>query len=149
MSNTYDFCIQPPKWQKIFFIVAIIFSVALSVIVTVLWLIFRFDWGLLVGAIFLAVFVSSLSLLGLWVFKKDKFCLQGETFIWSKPFKKTKTVAVEQIARVEVSGNIFDKITFIGKNEGKILSFNDDGKAFANNNFLSALSHYDIPIKRK
>ena len=52
MSNTYDFCIQPPKWQKIFFIVAIIFSVALSVIVTVLWLIFRFDWGLLVGGYF-------------------------------------------------------------------------------------------------
>ena len=45
-ENHYDFCIKSPKWQRNTFFGFLAFGGIGSIVITVLWLIFSFDWGI-------------------------------------------------------------------------------------------------------
>jgi DNA polymerase-3 subunit delta' len=62
-----------------------------------------------------------LSPLGLYIWYKEKFYFQNETFTYVKPFSKSQSAAVSQISRVEISTSGLIRVTFIGKNGEKLL----------------------------
>ena len=146
MNNTFDFCITNPKWHKNTFIGFLVFGVVGAVVMTILWLIFRFDWGILVGSMIIFAIPLLISPFGLYIYHKEKFYFENETFTYIKPFKKSQSATVSQILRVKISTNGFTRVTFIGKNGEKLISFLDDGTSFRNNRFIAALMHYNIPI---
>lgn len=151
MENIYDFCTQNRKWQRNFFMVVLILGIVGILAMLIFWLIFKFEWGILVAVICILAFVCLISSLGLYVWYKEKFYFKNETFTYIKPFKKSQSAVVSQILRVETSltARGFLRVDFIGKNGEKLLSFLDDGTAFRNNYFERALFYYNIPIVRK
>lgn len=149
VNNKYDFCIKNPIWQRNIFIGFLIFGAVGAVVMTIFWLIFQFDWGFLVGAMIMFAFPILLSPLGLYIWYKEKFYFQNETFTYVKPFSKSQSAAVSQISRVEISTSGLIRVTFIGKNGEKLLSFLDNGTSFRNNHFIAALMHYNIPVITK
>lgn len=148
-NNSYDFFIRSPKWQKNTFIGFFVFGVAGAIAVTILWLILKFDWGILAGAMLIFAISLILSLLGLYVWHKEVFYFKNQIFTYIKPFKKSQSAELSQISRVEISHSGILRITFIGKNGEKLISFFDDGTSFRNNELVSALMHYNIPITNK
>ena len=147
-NNSYDFCIQSPKWQRNTFFGFLIFGGVGPIVMTILWLIFQFDWGILVGSMILFAFPLFLAPLGLYVWYKEKFLLKDGTFTYIKPFKNSQSAKVEDLLRVEISLAGIPRVTFIGKNGEKLISFLDDGTCINKNVFVSSLMHYDIPIVR-
>ena len=149
MENNYDFYTQNPKWQKIFFIVFLALSVAGIVTMTILMFTIKLDLQAFIALICIFAFFLLLSLLGVYVCIKEKFYFQNQTFTYVKPFKKSQSADVSQIARVELSFGSFIKVDFIGKNGEKLISFLDNGTSFKNKYFEKALFYYNIPIVRK
>ena len=149
MAKNYDFFIQSPKWQRNFFIGALILGVAGPIILTILWLALSFDWGILVGGLLVFIIPLILGPLGLYVWHKETFSFQNGTFTYTKPFKKSQSATLAQIRRVELHTSGFLRILFIGKNEEVLISFLDDGTALAKNRLCAALMHHNIPIVTK
>ena len=145
----YDFCIRNPKWHRNFFIGFLLFGIVGAVIMIISWFIFRFDWGILVGSMIIFAIPLLISPLGLYIWYKEKFFFQNETFTYIKPFRKSQSATILQILRVEIAANAIPCVTFIGKNGEKLLSFLDDGTSFRNKRFIAALMHYNIPIITK
>ena len=148
-STSYDFYIQNPKWQRNTFIGFLILGAVGAIVMTILWFILKFDWGILAGTMVMVAFLVILPLIGIYVWNREIFYLKNETFTCIKPFKKSQSASVAQISRVEVSQKAFIHITFFGKNGEKLISFLDDGTSFRNNEFIAALMHYNIPIITK
>ena len=147
--SKYDFLIKAPKWHRNFFIGFTILGGGGAIVVTILWLILQFDWGLLMGVLMICAFPLLLGPLGLYVWHKETFSFKNGTFTYIKPFSKSQSAALEEIRRVELHTNGFLRICFIGKNEETLISFLDDGTTLSKNYLFAALLHYNIPIVNK
>ncbi|MBR2023153.1 MAG: hypothetical protein IJ996_01375 [Clostridia bacterium] len=147
-ENHYDFCIKSPKWQRNTFFGFLAFGGIGSIVITVLWLIFSFDWGIWLVALLGLSIPLLISVFGLYVWYREKFCFENETFTYVKPFGKTQSAKISDVARVEMSATVFIRVTMIGKNGETLLFFHDDGTALRNA-FTAVLMHYNIPLVRK
>ena len=145
-EKAYEFCIKNPKWQRNTFWGFLAFGVLGAIVVTVLWLILRFDWGILLAALFIFALFLIIAALGLYVWYKEKFVFKNGTFTYVKVFRKAQSANVEDLARVEITTRGIPLVTFIGKDGQKLLSFRDDGTSFRKNKFMGALMHYDVPV---
>ena len=150
MQDNYDFKIKPSKWQRKTFLVLIIGGALVLLGVFAVWLIFRFDWGLLVGTALICLIEFMISGLGLFVCYREEFSFQQGVFTYAAAFRKKKAVDIKDVARVEIDVHCaLPRITFVGKDEKVLIRFFDDGTSFKDNQFVGALIHYDVPIVRK
>lgn len=144
-----NFCIMAAKWQRNTFVGFLVFGIVGPIVMTILWLIIRFDWGILVGSMIIFAIPLLISPLGLYIYHKEKFILKDKIFTYIKPFKKSQSASVEEIARVEIIGRGFMNIVFIGKNNEKLIHFYDDGTALKKRYLTTALMYYNIPLVTK
>lgn len=149
-DKRYEFCIKAPKWQKVIFFVLFGMGVIGSITLFILWLIFRFDWGILAGVLLIFGIEFLLSSVGLLAWYREEFLFKDGVFTYTKPFGKKQSANLADIARVELSiAYAFPRVTFIGKDGRALARFSDDGTVLKSNCFTAALLHYDIPIVRK
>ena len=143
----YEFCIKAPKWQRNTFFTLFAIGVLGSIIMTILWLVFRFDWGILVGALMIFGVEFLISGLGIYAWYREEFCFQNGSFSYMPFFGKKKAAKLTDVARVEFSvAYAFPRLTFIGKDGKELFHFSDDGTALKKNHLVGVLMHYDIPI---
>ena len=147
MQQNYDFSIKPPKWQRKTFFVLLVGGALVLLGVFAAWLIFHFDWGLLVGTALICFVEFVISGLGLFVWYREEFSFQNGVFTYAAAFRRKRTANIKDVARVEVDTfAAFPRVTFVGK-DGKILMrFYDDGTCFKKNQLVGVLMHYDVPI---
>ena len=94
-----------------------------------------------------------IGLLCVYVGMMEKFELKDGVFSYRKPFKKTQSAAVEDVARVAVYGTVSLKswisdVVFYDKDGNKLINFYDDGTAFRDGKFERALIALKIPFAR-
>ena len=101
-------------------------------------------------SLFIGFFFASLSTLGIYVGKKEKFIFENKSFTVINAFKKSQTAHIDNILRVELrSRGALIKVSVIGKDEVCLINFLNDGTSFKNNQFVCVLMHYNIPIVNK
>lgn len=147
MDNNYDFIIKNPKWQRNTFFFLIILGTVALLAVFISWLIFRFDWGIIVGVALVCFIEFVISSLGLFVWYREEFHFEKGEFIYIKAFGKKQTAKITDIAKVKLDRmDAFLRFTFISKEGKTLMRFCDDGTAFRNNHLIAVLMHYDVPI---
>ncbi len=149
-EDSLDFCITAPKWQIITFFVGLFLGIALMIFAAVFYCINPTELENFFGILFIGFFFASLSTLGIYVGKKEKFIFENKSFTFIKAFKKSQSAKIEDISRVEIKlyGAILN-VSVIGKDGLRVINFLDDGTSFKNNHFVCVLMHYDIPIIHK
>lgn len=149
-EDSLDFCITAPKWQTITFFVGLFLGIALMIFAAVFYCINPTELENFFGILFIGFFFASLSTLGIYVGKKEKFIFENKSFTVIKAFKKSQTAHIDNILRVELrSRGAVIKVSVIGKDEVCLINFLDDGTSFKNNQFVGVLMHYNIPIVNK
>ena len=147
MDKKYDFIIKNPTWQRNTFFVLIILGTVALLAVFISWLIFRFDWGILVGVALICFIEYAFSGFGLGVWYREEFRFENGEFIYTKAFGKKQTAKITDIAKVKLDRmGAFLRFTFISKDGKTLMRFCDDGTAFRNNQLIAVLMHYDVPI---
>ena len=69
------------------------------------WLIFRFDWGIIVGVALVCFIEFVISSLGLFVWYREEFHFEKGEFIYIKAFGKKQTAKITDIAKVKLDNN--------------------------------------------
>ena len=147
MDKKYDFIIKNPKWQRNTFFVLIILGTVALLAVFISWLIFRFDWGILVGVALICFIEYAFSGFGLGVWYREEFRFENGEFIYTKAFGKKQRANIVNVAKVKFDRvGVIPRVTFIGKDGKTLIRFGVDGSVFKNNHFIGALMHYDVPI---
>ncbi len=150
MDTKYEFTIKNAKWQRNTFFILIAIGLAASAVTFILWLALGFDWGILVGVLFIAAIEVLVGGLGLFVWYREEFRLEQGVFTYVFAFRKRQSAALSDVARVEFSvAYAFPRVTFVGKNGERLLWFSDDGTSLKGNRLIGVLMHYNIPIVRK
>lgn len=100
------------------------------------------------GAICLVFLVFGI--LGVAVYKTERFYFKNGEYYCKKAFKKPQTARLGEIVRVEIKGrkSAFSnfQITFFGKDGLKLIDFSTDGWIFKNNIFMTSLSDNHIKV---
>ena len=149
-DKKYEFTIKSPKWQRNTFFVFVGMGVIGSIFMLVFWLIFRFDWGILVGTLMIFAIEMLIGGLGLYVWFREEFCLKDGVFTYVKAFGKTQSAKLTDVAKVEFCiAYAFPRLTFVDKSGKVLLRIFDDGTVLKKNYLIGVLMHYDIPIVRK
>lgn len=89
-------------------------------------------------------------ILGVIVYKTERFYFKNGEYYCKKAFKKPQTARLSEIFRVEIKGrkSAFSnvQITFFGKDGEKLIDFFADGWIFKNNIFMTSLSDNRIKV---
>lgn len=84
---------------------------------------------------------------GFYVDKKEKFVLKDGEFKYVKIFRKSQSIKIEEIERVDIVHSLIGKVIFYDKQGNKKLYFLDDGTAADNPIFLNALMQLNIDVR--
>ena len=146
-----EFCITAPKWQRIFFYVFLAIGIAAVIGLTVFYFIDSSEPMIFLFALAVGFLFIGLAVLGLYVAHKEKFIFKDKLFTYVKPFKKSQSAHIDDIARVEIrrGGAIVFEIVFIGKDGATLINFLDDGTSLRHNQLVRALMFYEIAIVEK
>ena len=147
MDKSYDFIIKNPKWTRNTFFVLIVLGTVALLAVFISWLIFRFDWGILIGVALICFIEYAISGFGLGVWHREEFRFENGEFIYTNLFRKKQKANIANVAKVKFERvGVLPRVTFIGKDGKTLIRFTLDGSVFKNNDFIGALMHYDVPI---
>lgn len=145
MDNYYDFQIRSKRWQRYFMYLTLAVSSTLAVLVVLLcglqilpenyWLILLLP-GLLIV----------LSGLGTYVALVERFTLKDGLFYYRKPFLKSQSAQVSDVAKVQLIGGTFgiDTVEFLDAEGNVLISFLDDGTCIRNEAFRHAIVGLEI-----
>ena len=147
-KSPYDFCITVPKWHMILFFVCLSVGSVGAVVVTIVYLLDSSQFAMFISLLFVSLLFVVISALGIYVGKKEKFVLQEKVFTYVKPFKKSQSAHIDDIARVEMRGGsgALLRVVFLDKEGKPLINFLDDGTSLKGNKLFSALMYYNIPI---
>ncbi|MDE6059732.1 MAG: hypothetical protein K2G44_06825 [Clostridia bacterium] len=149
MKKNYDFVIRSAKWQGV--ALAVFAALGFLIIVTGICVkLFVLDnLALMILLVCMGCFFLGIGVVGLYVYFTESFELKDGVFRYVKPFRKSQSAAVQDIAQVKIQSvrtpYIVD-VVFYDMNGNKLINFYDDGTAFKGNFFLLALKGYNIPV---
>ena len=148
MDITDGFIIKNKPHILAFAITGIIASAIIAGSFVVLILYCEINSPAVWAVMIMPAFTLSVSLLGLYCYKKEKFIFKDGVFTYIKVFKKTQSAPAESISEVIFRKNmLLVKVEFINKKGEPVISFLDDGTAFENVTFLDTLKKLEIPFK--
>ena len=148
-EENFDFCITAPKWQKICFIVFAVLGTGWMIGISIFFIVEPTVIGSFWGALSVGFFLDVISAIGLYAYHKEKFIFKDGLFTYVKTFKKSQSARIEDISCVCLTLSGFPKVTFYSHKKEVLISFLDDGTAFNNQAFLTAIMAYGIPYIRQ
>ena len=83
--------------------------------------------------------------IGIYAIHTERFTLKDGVYTYRAPFKKTVSLTVEEIGRVDVNLKKSPfRVEFFGKDGEKLLRINDSGFVFGKGYFGRSLAHFRI-----
>ncbi len=145
-----DFVIKNPLWARVMAWVVAVIGLLTVVIGGIVYAVSPYSHGVLVGVECAGAGVAALGILCVYVGYMEKFELKNGVFSYRKPFKRKQSAAVEEIAKVVKDSQalvpLVSDVVFYGKDGKKLIHFYDDGTAFFDGKFESALIELNIPF---
>ena len=140
------FIIRAPKFVY-YMGVCFFIPFALSALVCLIGVLFAEFSASALAFMFIMLMFMILGALLTYVYFKEKFVFDGETFTYHRPFLKAKSVTVGDVAfvRLQYSG-VYINVFFVSPNGKTLLKFLDDGNSFRTGEFLQALAKHNIPL---
>ena len=140
-----DFYIKAPDWERNIFIFSFAAGIAGFVPFWVLFWLGSMEYKT-VGFSYPFLIFAIIGLVGICVYKNERFICQSGVYTYIAPFKKKQQAKVEDIAFVEIDNlgnNVL--ITFFDEHENKLIVFRDRGRYLEGKELLRSFSCYKIP----
>ncbi len=148
-NENIDFEITNPKSRLLVYLIIGIVSLLLSVVVVIICLLEIVSMEVLLSLFITGIFII-LSIIGIIAYFREKFSLQNGVYTYRGIFKSVSCKA-EDVKKVVFKSNneyIFF-VTFMDKNDQKLMKFSDDGTAFRLGQAKKSFNYYGIKTEYK
>lgn len=145
VNELTEFEIGLPKWQLKMFLSIIVIGVIATFTLIILSIMKIINIGVALGILLLPLIFVVIAIFGLLSYYNEKLIYKDDELTYISIFKKVSKCKITDVKRLYISTTSHAaRLTFVDKDDNKLIAFNDDGTIRKRDEFHQLLNKYNI-----